>query len=408
MVSIEALSVFLFSESLKRLSKKSLNPKFSIFTFVIPLLVLVLVEFQRHAANNQVTPAMSATANFFFGIANLFCLYQARTVSKEFENRVFFNFMAIFFAMIITLYWIRVLSVAIGYGGYSFDPKPLNVFLWFFLTLLGCIRNLAYIVLRLYLGFAEHNRLNNMNLKLTNLVDERNELILSLQKLNKTSSVNALASTIAHEINQPLGASKLNTEFAQMKLRADPGNVSLLNQLLKDILNDINRASTIVSNLSRLTLNKQDHLTNINLLHSINEVIEISKGRLRKSKIICEVNCPSNFGIRFNEGEWQQVLINLVNNAIEALESHPIQDRKMTITVINKDTYFEISIQDNGPGITESQESKIFELMVSHKDGGTGIGLWITKNILARHGGKIHTSKSNNGGACFVIELPIE
>lgn len=408
MVFIESFSIFLFGESLKRLSKNSSTTKLSFLSFGIPLLLLIVVEFERYNTGNQITPAMSATASFFFGIGNLFCLYQARSTSNEFENRVFFNFLGIFFGLMTVLYWARVLNFVLGYGGYTFDLNTFNIFAWFFLIALGSIRNLAYIVLRLYLGFAEHSRLNNMNLKLSNLLDERNELILSLQKLNKVSSINALASTVAHEINQPLGAAKLNSQFAERKLDSEPIDNSLLKQLIKDILADINRASMIINNLSRLTLNQQDRLTNVNLLDSINEVLIISKSRLHRSKIRCEINCPPDHGIRINKGEWQQVLINLLNNAIEALETHPRDDRKISINVIRKDAHHEISIEDNGPGIEDDQTLKIFELMVSHKDSGTGIGLWLTKNILARFDSKITVKKSSGGGACFVINMPFK
>jgi signal transduction histidine kinase len=407
MVFIESISVFLFSESLKRLSKNAAKAKYSWLTLIAPILLLITVELERYAANHQITPIMSATANFVFGIANIFCMYQARKVSQEFENRLFFNFFIITFGVMSALYIIRMLSITMGHIGFAFDLKTWNVIIWFFLILLGSIRNLAYIVLRLHLGFTEHSRLNNMNLKLSNILDERNNMIYSLQKLNKTASINALASTIAHEINQPLGASKLNVQFAQMKLESDPGNLKLLKELNQNILFDINRASSIVENLSRLALDKNSSITHINLLSSINEVIEISKNRLRKAKIRYEVYCPSNYAIRMNESEWQQVLINLLNNAIEALENYPIDHRKISITVTRTGISHEISIEDNGPGIVAGEESKIFELMISHKQGGTGIGLWLTKNILARVGGNIKVTKST-GGACFTIEMPFE
>jgi C4-dicarboxylate-specific signal transduction histidine kinase len=216
-----------------------------------------------------------------------------------------------------------------------------------------------------------------------------------------------LASTISHEINQPLGASRLNAQFAEMKLESDPSNVSLLKTLVKSILEDINRASTIVKNLSRLSSNQNNSVSNVNLAESINQVIEISKGKLRTSQIIMELDCPSRYQINVNMSEWQQVLINLINNAIDALDGVNASQKRIEIGVKQEGKIVKISIRDNGPGIKAGQESKIFDLMVSDKPTGSGIGLWLSKNIINRFGGEITAHNPTNGGACFVIELPI-
>lgn len=310
------------------------------------------------------------------------------------------------FGIVIFLYFLRIINVVIGYSGYTFDIKILNVIIWFLIVLFGSIRNLAYIVLRLHLGFAEYKHLNNMNLKLSNILEERNEMILTLERLNRSASINALASTVSHEINQPLGASRLNAQFAEMKLESDPSNVSLFKGLIKDILADIDRASTIVKNLSRLSSNQNNSISLVNLAESINQVIEISKGKLRTSKIIMELDCASRYQINVNMSEWQQVLINLINNAIDALDETNVDHKRIEIGAKQEGKIIKISIRDNGHGITAGQESKIFDLMASNKEAGSGIGLWLSKNIISRFGGEITAHNTIDGGACFVIELP--
>lgn len=406
MVSFETLSIVFLGESLRQLGDNSSKTKLNKLLLVIPVALFTVVEIERSTSNGLVTPIMSATATSFFGLCNLFCLYQAITVSRKFTNRFFFNFLATTFGIVIFLYFLRVINVAIGYSGYTFDIKILNVIIWFLLVLFGSIRNLAYIVLRLHLGFAESKHLNNMNLKLSNILEERNEMILSLERLNRSASINALASTISHEINQPLGASRLNAQFAEMKLESDPSNVSLFKELVKSILEDINRASTIVKNLSRLSSNQNNSTTNINLAESIKQVIEISKGKLRSSKITINLDCASNYQISVNMSEWQQVLINLINNAIDALDEANANHKKIEISAKHEGKVIKIHIQDNGLGIKAGQESKIFNLMVSDKPTGSGIGLWLSKNIINRFGGEITAHNTSIGGACFVIELP--
>jgi len=406
MVSFETLSVVFLGESLRQLGDNSSKAKLNKLLLIIPVVLFAIVEIERSAGNGLVTPMMSATATFFFGLCNLFCLYQAIKVSKKFTNRFFFNFLATMFVIVIFLYFLRIINIVIGYSGYTFDIKTLNVIIWFLIVLFGSVRNLAYIVLRLHLGFAEYKHLNNMNLKLSNILEERNEMILSLERLNRSASINALASTVAHEINQPLGASRLNAQFAEMKLESDPSNVSLLKGLVKSILEDINRASTIVKNLSRLSSNQNNSLSCVNLAESINQVIEISKGKLRSSKTTINLDCASHYQINVNMSEWQQVLINLINNAIDALDESNADHKKMEISAKLEGKVIKIFIQDNGPGIKAGQESKIFDLMVTDKADGSGIGLWLSKNIINRFGGEITAHNTINGGACFVIELP--
>ncbi len=406
MVSIETLSVLLFSESLKRLSSTNSTIKLSWITFAIPITLFSVVELCRQLANGQITPVISASTTLTFAIANIFCLYQTMRVKNEFENKTFFNFLILVFGVVTALYFMRIFIILSGYSGHSFDIKTLNVIVWFALFLFGSIRNLAYIVLRLHLGFNEHTRLNSMNLRLSDVLEERNDMILSLQKLNRSASINALASTISHEINQPLGASRLNAQFAEMKLQSDPSNVPLLRDLIKNILDDINRASTIVKNLSRLSSNQSNNIAYVNLAESINQVIEISKGKLRSSNTIIDLNCPGHYQINVNMSEWQQVLINLFNNAIDALDEVNSDHKKIQISAMQDGGFIKISIRDNGRGIPTGQESKIFDLMVSNKEAGSGIGLWLSKNIINRFGGEITAHNPIGGGACFVIEVP--
>ena len=406
MVSFETLSVVFLGESLRQLGGNSSKTRFNKLLLIIPVALFAIVEIERSTGNGFVTPMMSATATSFFGICNLFCLYQAVIVSKKFTNRFFFNFLATTFGIVIFLYFLRVINVAIGYSGYTFDIKILNVIIWFLLVLFGSVRNLAYIVLRLHLGFAEYKHLNNMNLKLSNVLEDRNEMILSLERLNRSASLNALASTISHEINQPLGASRLNAQFAEMKLESDPSNVRLLKELVKNILEDIDRASNIVKNLSRLNSNQNNNISSVNLAESINQVIEISKGKLRSSKTTINLDCASHYQINVNISEWQQVLINLINNAIDAIDETDIDHKKIEISAKQGGKTIKISIQDNGHGIVAGQEYKIFDLMFSNKEAGSGIGLWLSKNIINRFGGEITAHNTIDGEACFVIELP--
>lgn len=406
MVSLETLSALLFAESLKRLSAHQYEYRLSWLTLILPAMLFTIIELERYISGGQITAIMTATSTTFFGIANLICLYQANLTSKEFDNKVFFRFLMGVFGFVSILYFIRSINAVTGYSTFAFEPKVYNLIIWGCIVLVASIRNLTYIILRLHLGLTEHSRLNNMNIRLGNALDDRNEMILSLQKLNRSASINALASTVSHEINQPLGATKLNAQFLGMKLDSDPTNISLLKKLNQSMLGDIDRVSEIVKNLSRMASNKNNSVSVVNLFESITEVIEISKSKLRAENIALEFKCNHSYQINVNLAEWQQVLINLFNNAIEALNDSKHDHKKIIISVIQMGDLIKISIQDNGHGITAGQESIIFELMVTNRVAGTGIGLWLSKNIMNRYSGNITALNNPDGGACFVIEIP--
>lgn len=406
MVSFEMLSILLFSDSLKNLSTQDKTLSVGRLTWSAPLGLFLLLEIQYYLANSSLTGMMTATSSLAFGIANLYCLNISRNIRKKFTSPLFLNFFSIIFAILSILYFLRVLNVLMGYSYYAFDMKNYNLFLWFSLIFFGSIRNLAYIVLRLQLGFTEHSRLNNMNLRLSNIIEERNEMILSLEKMNESASINALAFTIAHEINQPLASSKLNAQWIDLKLDSEPGNIAILRDLNTKVIAEIDRASTIVKNLSRISYNKQSSQARVNLSESIYEVTEISKNKLRKFKIDLNINCDPSFFIQINLGEWQQVLINLLNNSIEALISSQQNKKNVHISAFRSGENLLISFEDNGPGIPETLIHKIFNLHYTNKIDGSGIGLWLSKNIVDRHNGKISAKNIASGGICFRIEFP--
>lgn len=151
MVSLETLSALLLAESLKRLSTRQLHDRFNWFTSILPALLFAIVEFERYINDGKISPLMTATATVFFGVANLICFYQAKLTSTEFENKVFFKFLMGVFGLISIVYFIRGVNALSGYSPFAFDPKIYNLVIWYCLVLLGSIRNLTYIILRLHL-----------------------------------------------------------------------------------------------------------------------------------------------------------------------------------------------------------------------------------------------------------------
>jgi signal transduction histidine kinase len=406
MVSFEALSLFFLSESLKRLSVSVKAVSYSKLTWLVPSGLFFVTAIDSYRSGGVITPFMTAAAAFTFGFANLYCFYFTQKIGKQFSNRLFLNFIGLAALVVSLMSMVRGLNVLSGYSALAFDLKPYNVVIWFLTALLCSIRNLAYIVLRLHLGFAEHNQLNNMNVSLSNILDERNRLIFSLENLNRTASINALASTIAHEINQPLGAMRINAELARKKILSNKIDAALLEKINNEIIEDIDRASMIVRSLLNLASKKNNQPAAVELVAWTREVVDVSRTRLRDEDVTVEINSPASCYARVTPTEWQQVLINLLNNAIDSLQVSIKTPKQIVITLRQEADFIEMAIQDNGVGIPLGQEEKIFELLVSNKESGSGIGLWLTKDIINRYQGEIVAKNLGDSGAYFTVRLP--
>jgi signal transduction histidine kinase len=111
--------------------------------------------------------------------------------------------------------------------------------------------------------------------------------------------------------------------------------------------------------------------------------------------------------IRLNKSEFQQVILNLVNNAIDALSNLQNTDKKITIRTREKNNYLEFSVIDNGIGVPKELEASIFMLMKTNKQTGMGLGLWLSKHIVDRHNGQISYQKTQSGCIEFLIRLPL-
>jgi signal transduction histidine kinase len=255
--------------------------------------------------------------------------------------------------------------------------------------------------------FFWNKRLRAQRLKLSNLLKEREELVSRLLKANKTAATGALSASIAHELNQPLGASNLNIQFLKMKLEKGELNSELEGEVLAALETDNLRASNIIRSLRSIFMDSSIRSERKNLEELISAVITITSPELSKCNIELRLDLQPNLLITINEGEIQQVLLNLVNNAIEALGASKQTQKRIEIRSRQEAAMVNITITDNGPGIPNTDKEVLFELLTSNKQAGMGLGLWLCKHIITRHGGSIQVEDAPGGGASFVVSLPV-
>ena len=238
------------------------------------------------------------------------------------------------------------------------------------------------------------------------LLDERERMVGSLLKANKTAATGALSASIAHELNQPLGASNLNIQFLKMKLEKGALNPELGKEILDSLEQDNKRAATIVKSLRSIFTDDEANTQDAQLGDLISKVLDIVKPELKSKNIQIELKVDDDLVIKVNPAEIEQVILNLVNNAVQALDKAGTLQRHIVIEAIKAGKSVQLSVSDNGTGISPEFKSQLFELLSTTKHTGMELGLWLCKHIVTRYGGSIHHEDLIGGGARFIVKFP--
>jgi signal transduction histidine kinase len=244
------------------------------------------------------------------------------------------------------------------------------------------------------------------NERITELLKEKERLIYGLLKANKTAATGALSASIAHELNQPLGASNLNIQFLKMKLEKGVLNPELGKEVLDSLEEDNKRAATIVKSLRSIFNDSNASAEEVPVSQLITKVLDIVTPELRSKNIQIQLRVDDDLRMKVNSAEIEQVILNLLNNAGQSLANSGTLQRRITLEAIKVGRSIRLSITDNGTGVPIEFKPQLFELLSTTKQTGMGLGLWLCKHIVTRYGGSIHYEDAIGGGARFIVELP--
>jgi signal transduction histidine kinase len=242
--------------------------------------------------------------------------------------------------------------------------------------------------------------------KIIALLKEKERLIYGLLKANKTAATGALSASIAHELNQPLGASNLNIQFLKMKLEKGAINPELGREILDALEADNHRAATIVKSLRSIFTESDSGAEEVQLGDLISRVLDIVTPELKSKNIQLQLRVDERLAVNANPAEIEQVILNLVNNALQALANSGTLQRRIAIEASKSGQLVHLSISDNGDGVSAEFKPYLFELLSTTRQSGMGLGLWLCKHIATSYGGSIHYEDTVGGGATFVLKLP--
>lgn len=244
------------------------------------------------------------------------------------------------------------------------------------------------------------NLIENTKIKL--LLNEKYKLINSLVTANKTAISAALSASIAHEINQPLGAMKTNSQHLNLLIKGKKEKI-----LIKNIIKDNDRAAKIITTLKSMFSNNKSIYRSEIFDTFVQSLEPIFKESIKEKNIRIKFLLNSSAKVNMNTDELRQVFSNLIQNSIDALSLTSKKNKVIEIKTFTKNNKLLCSVTDNGPGISRKMQGKIFKLYESSKISNSGIGLWLSKYIITRHKGSLSVNKAYLSGAEFLIELPI-
>jgi signal transduction histidine kinase len=228
-------------------------------------------------------------------------------------------------------------------------------------------------------------------------------------RLNRVTTANVLSSSIAHELNQPLGAILSNTEAAQVLLKGNPPDLRQIGEILSDIVRDEQRASEIILGLRNLLNHRTEaDLRLVDLNDTVRGVVKIIASEVERRGVVLRTLLSAEaLTVRCDPIHLQQVLMNLVMNGMDAMDGEP-RPHNLTIRTRRNAEYdvVEVHISDSGKGIPESALSSIFDAFITTKPQGTGLGLPIARTILESYGGNIW-AENRQRGAVFSFTLPL-
>lgn len=230
-----------------------------------------------------------------------------------------------------------------------------------------------------------------------------------LTKASRAATVGALSASLAHELNQPLGAIMLNAQTVLRWLDRDPPDLTAVRRSAERIIRDSDRASEIIQNTRNMLSQAKRRVESIDLTMLVRETIALMEHELQRSST--QVRMAQNWRSPVIEGvriELQQVIINLVTNAIQAMEASRTRSRSIVITIGRTDNdHAVISIRDSGPGIDQDTLKRLFMPFHTTKASGMGMGLSICRSTVEASGGTLTGTNHETSGAEFEMRLPI-
>lgn len=231
-----------------------------------------------------------------------------------------------------------------------------------------------------------------------------------LTHMSRITSLGTLSASIAHEVNQPLSGIMTNANTCLRMLAADPPNVAGAIETVRRTLRDGNRASDVIARLRTLFSRRIPMIEWLDLNEAVLEVLAISLSELRRCRAVLRTELSTEPPlIRGDKVQLQQVVMNLLVNALDAMQSVDDRPKQLIIrTQLDSGGFVRFTLQDSGVGLGPQAAEKLFEPFYTTKSSGMGIGLAISRSIIDSHNGRLWADRNDGPGATLSFTIPQE
>ena len=225
---------------------------------------------------------------------------------------------------------------------------------------------------------------------------------------DRVASTGTITSSLAHELCQPLSAILSNAQAGLRFLAQNKVDLDEIREILQDIVRDDKRAGAVINGLRAMLQQQEIPYDDIDLGQCINEVIMLLHGEFVRTGVVVDHILEANLSIRANKTQIQQVVFNLMINALEAMAEQAPDQRMLRVTAARVDRKMLVSIRDSGAGIAKDMLDRVFDGFYTTKPQGLGVGLEVCRSIMESHGGRIWAEANPDRGATFHFVLPLE
>jgi PAS domain S-box-containing protein len=227
--------------------------------------------------------------------------------------------------------------------------------------------------------------------------------------MNRVSMLGELAASLSHEIMQPIASARNNARAAQKFLEMEPPDLGEVREAVASFVSDTDRTGKIIARIREQINKAPPRKERFDLNAAIDEVIILARSATNRHGILVEMRLADGLSLVAGDRvQLQQVLLNLILNAVEAMGSVEAGARELLISTEQDRTGVLVAVRDSGPGIDPTHLKRVFEAFYTTKPGGTGMGLSICRSIIKAHGGRLWATGCEPRGALFQFTIPAD
>jgi C4-dicarboxylate-specific signal transduction histidine kinase len=239
------------------------------------------------------------------------------------------------------------------------------------------------------------------------LAAETRRLQIELVHADRVTRTGALTASLAHELNQPLAAILSNAQAALRFLAQEKPDLGEIREILTDIVRDDKRASAVISGLRTMLRRQEPVRVGLDVAGTIREVLVLLNSELLTHQVEVTADFEAGCSVLADKAQLQQVVLNLVMNAIQAMQGQAAEERRLALSVSRTgEGEVRVAVRDAGVGIPEEKLATVFNPFWTTKDQGMGLGLAVCRAILEAHGGAIWVEPNQDRGVTFFFRLP--